>query len=85
MQKTEKEQKIDFESVKDNASRIASHGQILVASDRYNKVDKFFSNLSLGLVKKEEDYWSDLLFVTMQSTLLVGSWDNECSYYMGEQ
>ena len=60
MQKTKKAKKVDFDSIKVNVSRIAKQGQILVASDRYNQVDKFFSNLNLGLVKKEESYWQDL-------------------------
>ena len=44
---------------KDN-SRIARHADIIVTSDRYKRVDNFFSNLSLGLVKKEEAYWDEL-------------------------
>jgi len=44
---------------KDN-SRIARHADIVVPSDRYKRVDNFFDNLSLGLVKKEEAYWDEL-------------------------
>ena len=45
------------------AERADRHGDIIVTSDRYAQVDKFFSNLSIG---------KTLQSVTMQSTLIVG-------------
>ena len=52
--------KAEKKDVKQGLSRTSRHGDILIAPDRYREVDKFFSNLSLGLVKKEEAYWDKL-------------------------
>lgn len=42
------------------AERADRHGDIIIASDRYAQVDKFFSSLSSSLVEKETKYWEDL-------------------------
>jgi len=53
-------QTIEKAKTKPSSLRINRHADILIPSDRYNRVDNFFSNLSLGLVKKEEAYWEKL-------------------------
>ena len=42
------------------AERADRHGDIIIASDRYAQVDKFFSSLSSSLVEKETKYWEEL-------------------------
>lgn len=44
-------------NVSEDASR---HGDILVASDRFAKVDNFFANLNPNVVDRETEYWDNL-------------------------
>ena len=50
----------DIAKQKDTTQRANRHGDIIVASDRYAQVDKFFNNMSVSLVDKETEYWNEL-------------------------
>ena len=50
----------DIAKQKDTTQRANRHGDIIVASDRYAQVDKFFNNMSISLVDKETEYWNEL-------------------------
>lgn len=60
MQKTIKANKTDLNTIKANASRISRQADIIISTERYAKVDKFFSTLNHSVVDKETEYWNDL-------------------------